>query len=58
MKNEGRYPDVLTLEDGSELYFDITDAHQRIAFLSGKKIKMLKIKKKNRKIKTGGIFKI
>ncbi|MCS3529996.1 DUF4919 domain-containing protein [Chryseobacterium sp. JUb7] len=37
MQNEGKYLDVLTLEDGSELYFDITDAYQRISFSSKKR---------------------
>lgn len=32
VQHEGKYLDVLTLEDGSELHFDITDAYQRAAF--------------------------
>jgi len=32
IESEGKYMDVLTLEDGSELYFDITVPYRRIAF--------------------------
>ena len=32
MEYEDRYLDVLTLEDGSEIYFDITVPYERIAF--------------------------
>ncbi len=37
MQDGDKYLDVLTLEDGSEMYFDITDAYLRSLFLSGKK---------------------
>lgn len=37
IQHEGKYLDVLTLEDGSELYFDITDAYKRSIFLSEKR---------------------
>jgi len=31
IQNEDKYLDVLTLEDGSELYFDITDAYKTVS---------------------------
>ncbi|MCA6068663.1 DUF4919 domain-containing protein [Chryseobacterium sp. RG1] len=37
MQHEGKYLDVLTLEDGSEIYFDITVPYQRISFSREKK---------------------
>lgn len=37
IQHEGKYLDVLTLEDDSELYFDITDAYKRSIFLSKKR---------------------
>jgi hypothetical protein len=36
IQHEDKYLDVLTLEDGSELYFDITDAYKRSKFLLDK----------------------
>lgn len=33
IQNEDKYLDVLTLEDGSELYFDITDPYKKASFL-------------------------
>lgn len=36
IQHEGKYLDVLTLEDGSELYFDISDAYKRSISLSKK----------------------
>lgn len=37
IQHEDKYLDVLTLEDGSEVHFDITDAYQRSIFLSKKR---------------------
>ncbi|MFP3593154.1 DUF4919 domain-containing protein [Chryseobacterium sp. SIMBA_038] len=48
IQHEDKYLDVLTLEDGSEVHFDITDAYQRSIFLS-KKRKEEEEKPKNKK---------
>jgi hypothetical protein len=55
IQHEDKYLDVLTLEDGSELYFDITDAYKRSKFLLDKEKSEGK-GQKSQKRKAGGIF--